>query len=189
MRRRLLILCAAFVLVAAGCGGSKTTTATVDQTRTVVHTVTETAPPPNAAALCSGSDLSVTFKAQPGSAGAGNIVYTLTVTNTSSATCRFDGWPNFVLLAQDGSVLPTKVVPVQGVNAPSADLVPGGSISYDGRFSPDVPGTGDKQSGACEPVATTLRLAAPGGGTVDGPISPPTSVCERGTITLRPATH
>ena len=45
-----------------------------------------------------------------------------------------------------------------------------------------VPGPGDNQSGACLPKALTLELVATGGGYVDAPIQPPTSVCEQGTL-------
>ena len=186
MTSRFVVLAVAVVLVASSCGGSKTTTQTVVKTTTVVRTVT-TAPPAQSAAPCTGSDLSVTFKVQPGSAGAGNIVYTLALANTSSSTCTFAGWPKLVFLAKDSSVLPTDVVPEPGSSAIDRQLVTGGSISYDARFSPDVPGTGDQQTGACQRTATAVRLAPPGGGTVDGPVSPPTSICEQGRITLRPA--
>jgi hypothetical protein len=50
------------------------------------------------------------------------------------------------------------------------------------RFSPDVAGDGDSQSGACQPVAHTLQLTAPGGGVTEIPIKPPTSVCQRGML-------
>ena len=51
------------------------------------------------------------------------------------------------------------------------------------RFSPDVPGTGDTQGGQCEPKAQTLRILI-GGGSLEVPVTPPTPVCERGSLTL-----
>ena len=50
------------------------------------------------------------------------------------------------------------------------------------QFSPDVNGTGDSTSGQCQPTATVLRVTAPGGGTFDAPIQPPTPVCEQGSL-------
>jgi hypothetical protein len=69
---------------------------------------------------------------------------------------------------------------VQGT--PPATLEPGTTATATVRFSPDVPGPGDSQSGSCQPEAHTLALTPTGGGTVDVPIQPPTSVCERGTL-------
>jgi uncharacterized protein DUF4232 len=184
---RLLFLAAALVLVASGCGlggSSKTVTATTTVARTV--TVTTSAPPPQMA-KCTGSDLSTTFAVQPGSAGAGNIVYTLTLTNSSSSTCALAGSPALQLLDKSGTALPTHVSLAPGSEQVGKELRPGASMSYDARFSPDVPGTGDQQTGRCQPIATTLRVALPAGGTVDAQVSPPTSVCEQGSVTLRPA--
>jgi Domain of unknown function (DUF4232) len=186
---RLLFLAAALVLVASGCGlggSSRTVTATTTVARTVTVTVTTSAPPPQMA-KCTGSDLSATFAVQPGSAGAGNIVYTLTLTNSSSSTCALAGSPALQLVDKSGNALPTHASPAPGSEQVGKELPPGASMSYDARFSPDVPGTGDQQTGRCQPVATTLRVAIPAGGTVDAQVSPPTSVCEQGTITLRPA--
>jgi len=51
------------------------------------------------------------------------------------------------------------------------------------RFSPDIPGPGEPQTGrACEPTATKLRVVVSGGGTLLAPISPPTPVCEHGSL-------
>jgi hypothetical protein len=181
---RLALLVAGAVLVASGCGGSKTTTQTVVNTTTVVRTVTTIAPPPQVA-TCTGGDLSATFAVQPGSAGAGQIVYTLTLKNSSSSKCSLAGSPELQLLDKNGAVLPTHAAPEPGSSLLGRALHPGDSMSYDARFSPDVPGTGDQQTGRCQPIATAVRVTPPGGGTVDTQVSPPTSVCEQGAITLR----
>lgn len=186
---RLLFLAAALVVVASGCGlggSTKTVTATMTVVHTLTVTVTTSAPPPPPA-TCTGSDLSATFAVQPGSAGAGNIVYTLTLTNSSSSTCALGRSPALQLLDKDGKPLPSHASPAPGSEQIGKELRPGASMSYDARFSPDVPGTGDQQTGRCQPVATTLRVVLQAGGIVDAQISPPTSVCEQGTISLRPA--
>ena len=176
------------VLALAGCGGTKTLTIT--NTLTQVHTVTVTTTAPTttavkpASAACSGDRLSGTFAVVPGSAGAGHIVYRLTVKNTASSPCYVSGLPQVQLLGTTGNALPTSVSPAQPGTGTAAkiSLQPGDSATADAQFSPDVNGTGDSTSGQCQPTATVLRVTAPGGGTIDAPIQPPTPVCERGSL-------
>jgi len=171
---------AAIALSAAGCGiggSTKTVTQTVTRTVTTTRTVTQ---PSGSVTGCTGSELSGTFAYAPGSQGAGHIAYTLTLTNTSQTSCTIDGLPAAVLLDASGSPLPTHVTGTEG--GPLVNLVPGASAKSTARFSPDVPGSGDSQSGACQPKAYTLQVTPNGGGTVDAPVKPPTSVCERGSL-------
>ncbi len=176
-----LALIGALALAAAGCGGTKTVTVT--ETLTTTRTVTTTAAPASVAA-CTGSDLGATFALVQGSAGAGQIVYRLTMKNTSQAACWVSGLPQAQLLDANGSPLPTHVVSSNRGVGTAARLVlqPGGSATTEARFSPDVAGSGDKQTGACQPRAALLRVTPNGGGTVDAPVQPPTSVCEQGTL-------
>jgi hypothetical protein len=127
----------------AGCGGAKTVTVTQTVTRTFTHTVTTT-PPPAAAPACTGSSLGGTFAGIPGSAGAGQISYRLTVTNTSNAACFVSGMPQLQLLDAQGAALPTSVTAAQPGQASAAKIVlqPSASATSDARFSPDVPGVG-----------------------------------------------
>jgi hypothetical protein len=177
---------AAVALSAAGCGiGGSTKTVTVirTHTRTVTTTVTTTvAATTTSAAIsaCIGVQLSGTFKEAPGGSGAGQIEYVLTLTNTSGTKCTISGLPTAVLLDASGVALPTKVTGT--AISPLVALATGASAHATARFSPDVPGKGDSQSGTCQPKAYTLRVTPNGGGTVDAPIKPPTSVCERGTL-------
>ena len=184
---------AALVLVAAaaGCGGTKTVTVT--QTRTTVRTVTvattvatTTAGAPAGAVPCAGTDLSGRFALVPGSAGAGNSVYSLRLTNISSSPCFVSGLPAATLIGGDGSPLPTSVTAAQPGQPAGAkiELQVGGSAKADARFSPDVPGPGEQQPGQCEAKAVVLRVGAPGGGTVAAPVSPPTPVCEHGALSF-----
>ncbi len=175
-------LAAAAALVAAACGG--TTTLTV--TQTVTRTVTRTQTTPEAAA-CTGGELSGTFDVQAGSAGAGQITYTLRLENSSAATCIVSGFPELQLLDAHGAALPTHAAPEPGAAPPHVRLLPGTSTSYDARFSPDVPGVGEQQSGPCEATASALRVTPTGGSNLDAPISPPTPVCEQGAIRLKPS--
>ena len=169
--KRLALL--AVVLLAAGCGSTKTVTVT----NTVTTTVTTTQA---GLAACNGSDLSGTFDVQPGSAGAGQITYVLKLTNTSASACALKIISEQLLDAK-GADMPTHgdvpVLPVRlGAQA---------TLSFDARFSPDVNGVGDNTNGQCEPTSSTLRLAV-GVDTVDVPIKPPTPVCEQGSLTLTP---
>ena len=181
MRRVLPAFALALVLVLAACGGTKTVTVT--QTVTTTRTVTTT-PSAASAAACTGSDLSASFDVVQGSAGAGQIAYRLTLTNASQAPCWISGLPQAQLLDAAGKTLPTHVISSQRGVGTAARIVlqPGGSATADARFSPDVAGTGDQQSGQCQPQAATLRVTPNGGGSVDAAIDPPTSVCEQGQL-------
>ena len=131
--------------------------------------------------------LAGTFKAIPGSPGAGNIVYRLRVTNTSSKACFVTGIPGLTLLDARGRKLPTHATfggPKGSLAAVVAPLAPGGAATLTARFSPDVPGPGEPVSKACERTAYKLRVAPSGGGTTVVPISPPTPVCEHGSMSL-----
>lgn len=184
------LVAVALVLVVAACGGTKTVTVTITQTSTVVKTVTTggTTTSTTAANACSASELSGSFDAVPGSAGAGQITYRLRVENTGSSPCSVQGIPDVLLIGTSGDALPTSpsAEPGQGPGA-RVVLQPGDSAGADARFSPDVNGTGDSQQGRCQPTATVLRVTI-GGGTLDAPVQPPTSVCERGSLHFRPFT-
>ena len=189
-RMRALLPAAAVVAVLAGCGGGGTTTVTV--TKTVTHSRTVTVSVATATATtassapCLASALAGAFAAVPGSAGAGQIVYRLRLTNQGDAACFLTGLPVVQLLDQNGGKLPTNVTPDQPgtTTAVRVDLAPGDAATADARFSPDVPGSTETNTGACEPKAYTLRVTV-GSGTIDAPITPATPVCERGTLQFR----
>lgn len=125
------------------------------------------------------------FKVVPDSEGAGNIVYRLRLRNTSSQTCFTTGIPGLQLLGKDGTKLPTKAIFVgkQGtLTAIVVPLKPGATATLTARFSPDVPGPGEPQLHACEKTAYKLRVSPAGGGTATVPVSPPTPVCEHGSL-------
>jgi uncharacterized protein DUF4232 len=182
MRGRLLLLVPA-VLAVVGCGGTKTVT----QTTTVVHTttvqVTTTTSAATGATACTGDAMTGLFTAIPGSAGAGNIGYRLHVTNASPVACFVSGLPNAQLISTTGHDLPTNVVPAQPGQATAARIVlqPGAAATADARFSPDVPGGSEPTDAPCEPKAGTLRVAF-AGAPLDATVTPPTPVCERGTL-------
>ena len=140
-----------------------------------------------AVTLCSGTQLKATFNVVRGSAGAGNIVYRLSVTNTSTTECGLTGTPAVRLYSKTGKALPTHVKPVfrPGLLAILVRLAPGMSAHATARFSPDVPGVGEPTSGRqCEPTAVTVRLTGPTGGVAKALVKPATPVCEHGTLQM-----
>ncbi|HXY80548.1 MAG TPA: DUF4232 domain-containing protein [Gaiellaceae bacterium] len=170
----------------AGCGGTKTLTVTQTVTRTVTKTVTTKPAPAAAVAACSGADLSGSFTEVPGSPGAGQISYALTLTNASPNTCFVSGIPQLQLLDAQGGALPTSVSAEQPGQGAAAKIVlqPAEAAQSQARFSPDVPGPGDSQQpGPCEPTAHELKVTI-GGGEVTVPIDPPTPVCEHGSLRM-----
>jgi len=135
---------------------------------------------------CHGAQLNGRFAVVPGSAGAGNIVYKLTLKNTSGTACTVTGLPQGRLLGRKHNPLPTHVVAANrgALTAVLVTLLPGESTFATARFSPDVNGTGDSPSGRCRPVSYWFRVAGQGGGTTLVAVKPPTSVCERGTLSF-----
>jgi hypothetical protein len=190
--KRALVIGISIAALAAGCGSTKTVTVTRVTTTvtTVTTTKTTTAGQSAEAPPCSSADLKGSFAVEDGSAGAGTITYNLVLTNTSSAACTVSGTPDGMLLDSNGAALPTHILAVQAGQGSAKPVVlqAGDAAKAGARFSPDVAGTGDTQTGRCQPVAHVLRVTAQGGGTVDAPISPPTSVCERGTLSFTPFT-
>jgi Protein of unknown function (DUF4232) len=176
------VVLAAVGLTAAGCLGAGTKTVTLTRTHTVTSTKTVTTTGSvTSARPCAGTDLAATFSLIAGSAGAGQIAYTLSVKNTSKSPCSVHGIPQGMLLGATGAALPTHIRSAGGVGRRLV-LPPGASATAQARFSPDVAGDGDSQSGACQPPAHTFQLSAAGGGVTEAAIKPPTSVCQRGTL-------
>jgi hypothetical protein len=177
------LVVAGLALTVAGCGlgggGTKTVTANKTTTVTTTETITTTGSV-TSGKPCEGTDLAAVFTLVPGSAGAGQIAYTLTVKNTSQGSCSLHGVPQGTLLGATGTPLPTHIKSAGGAGR-RVVLPPGASATAQARFSPDVAGTGDSQSGTCQPEAHALQVSAAGGVT-EAAIKPPTSVCEQGTL-------
>ncbi|HJU37338.1 MAG TPA: DUF4232 domain-containing protein [Gaiellaceae bacterium] len=176
----------AVALTAAGCLGSGTKTVTVTHNRTVTSTKTVTTTGSvSGTKPCTGAQVAGTFTLVPNSAGAGQIAYALTLKNASSSPCLVRGVPQATLLDASGTPLPTHIRAAEGGKRPIL-LPPGASALAQARFSPDVAGDGDSQTGACQPTAHTLQVTAAGGGVAEAPIKPPTSVCQQGTLNFEP---
>jgi hypothetical protein len=182
MRKGLLIAAVALLSVAGCGGGTKTVTETVVHTTTVRVTTQEA---PASATACTGDAMSGSFSVIPGSPGAGQISYRLRVKNDSPVACFVSGLPIVQLVDQAGHDLPTNAQPARPGQGTAARIIlqPGASASADARFSPDVPGGSEQTDGPCEPKAYTLRVSL-AGAPLDVPITPPTPVCERGTLSF-----
>lgn len=180
-RARTGLVLAALGLTAAGCGLGSTKTVTVVETQTTTTTRTVTTSG-SGAKPCSGGQLAGNFSLVPGSAGAGQIVYALTLKNTSSSPCALRGIPHATLLGATGAALPTHVTAGGDGGTRRVVLQPGASAVAQARFSATVAGQGDSQSGTCQPEAHTLQVTPVAGGVTDAAIKPPTSVCEQGTL-------
>jgi hypothetical protein len=135
---------------------------------------------------CKGKNLTGKFIVVPNSQGAGNVLYTLQLRNASKSTCFVSGIPGLHLIGKTGKPLPTHAVPLHpgALTAVKVTLKPGAYAAATARFSPDVPGTGEGHPGNCEPVAYKIRISPSGGGSLVGPVGPPTPVCEHGGMTL-----
>lgn len=180
-RARTGLVLAALGLTAAGCGLGSTKTVTVVETQTTTTTRTVTTSG-SGAKPCSGGQLAGNFSLVPGSAGAGQIVYALTLKNTSSSPCALRGIPHATLLGATGAALPTHVTAGGDGGTRRVVLQPGASAVAQARFSATVAGQGDSQSGTCQPEAHTLQVTPVAGGVTNAAIKPPTSVCEQGTL-------
>lgn len=144
------------------------------------------APARPAAASCTGKQLAGAFAVVPGSAGAGNIVYKLTLKNTSALRCTVTGLPSGQLLGRYHNPLATHIRAANpgALTAVLVTLRPGQTTFATARFSPDVPGPGEGRIGRCEPVAHWFRVRGQGGGVTIVPVKPPTPVCEHGTLSF-----
>jgi hypothetical protein len=123
------------------------------------------------------------FSIAPNSAGAGSVVANVTLHNVSQQDCWVGGYPGMLLLGSSRQALPTNVARENTVTPRRVTLMPGGYASASARFSPDVPGTGDSQNGACQPTSHYVEITPPDNTThLVVSADPATSVCERGTL-------
>ena len=143
-----------------------------------------TTTPPGVTA-CVSADLSATFAVIPGSAGAGNVVARIVLTNKSAAPCSTGGYVGLQLLGAGGTQLPTHVERASG-SLSVMTVAPGTSVSATARYSPDVAGTGDNQSGMCQPVASSSEVTPPNDTAFVIAQGPGTSVCQQGTMSVSP---
>ena len=141
---------------------------------------------------CTGAQLAGAFKVVPGSAGAGNIVYELTLKNTSTKTCTVTGLPQGQLLGKHDGALPTHI---RAAFRPAHRDARHGSRRA-GRPTrrrgsrPTCPGSASRRSARASRRRTRSGSSRAGGGTTNGEAQlPPTPVCEHGTLSFSRLRH
>lgn len=118
---------------------------------------------------------------------AGNRYAAVSVTNTSSHSCRTQGYPGLQLVDGAGHPVPTTVVREPAATARPLTLTPGASAWARLHWSA-VAGPGDATSGSCQPVAASAEVTPPdqtAHATVSWGLG---AVCRRGRIDELPLT-
>lgn len=110
------------------------------------------------AARCAPSMLSGRLVA--GSPGAGQRYATLIVTNSSHANCTLYGYSGLQLTDSDGKPLPTQLVRAANPAPRLVVLATGKSASADLHWGV-VPGSGEPDTGPCEPTPTSIAVIPP----------------------------
>jgi hypothetical protein len=119
----------------------------------------------------------------------GHFEFTLRLTNRSARTCTVAARPSLQLIGRGGQPLPTQVALwPPGGPAPPLALRPGTAAQSAALVAVDIPGPGDshRRGGPCQPAAVKLRIGTAGKTSTLVPVQPPTSVCQRGSILLKP---
>lgn len=159
--------------------GAASTTPSPDSTSAPTHA-------PGGA--CTTSEMpSGIWKVIPDSQGAGHVAADLAFQNTSGHTCTIAGFPGVSLLASNDHPLPTNVLKNTSLAVTTIKVAPGAWVHAEMRYSPNVPGPGEPQSGQCEPTAVHALGLLPGDSawthvTLDNP----TTVCEKGELQTKP---
>jgi hypothetical protein len=144
----------------------------------VTQTVTVASPASGNA--CTADDLTGTFEVLAGSAGAGNIVYTLKVTNASQQPCTVSGVPALTALDEHGNEIPSHVAQTNSGTGALVTLQPGDSARSQVRFSPDVD--------PCEPGTMHTLHVGIGASALNVAVDPPTRLCGGGSLQPTPFT-
>ncbi|NLU73508.1 DUF4232 domain-containing protein [Streptomyces sp. HNM0575] len=131
---------------------------------------------------CTTDALSVSLK--PGQPAAGNRYAGLVLTNSSSHTCRTQGWPGLQLTGENGEKIPTKVVREHSTPSPQLTLSPGGQASARLHWTV-VPGQGDPDDGRC-PAPESVRVIPPDQRASKSAPWNMNEVCGAGKLDVRP---
>ncbi len=153
------------------------------------HLAATTLPPgPAQPSACRQADMTVaTWKGVPGSSGAGHVEADIAFQNTSSHDCTVTGFPRVTLYDAAQHILPTTVTNSEPALASPLTVAPGAWIHSELRYSPDIPGPGESQTGPCEPLASYALVRLPGDTAfAHVPLDVPTTVCEQGALVARP---
>lgn len=154
-----------------------------------------TAPPASTAAPTHASNGACTTAEMPSgiwhvipdSQGAGHVAADIAFQNTSGHSCTVTGFPGVSLLASNDHPLPTNVLKDNSAAITTVKVAPGAWVHSEMRYSPNVPGPGEPESGQCEPTTVHALALLPGDSkwthvTLDNP----TTVCEKGEVQAKP---
>lgn len=134
-------------------------------------------------ARCTVPQLAGSLRA--GSPGAGQRFATLRLRNRSSRACSLFGYPGGQLLARGGAEIPTEIVRDRSRTPRTVVLRPGASARTLLQWGA-VAGTGDRQSGRCQPNPARFEVTPPNATNHLVLRWSFGSVCERGRILVRP---
>ncbi len=128
-----------------------------------------------------------TWRGVAGSEGAGHVAADISLQNTSGHSCTISGFPGVSLLASNDHPLPTNVIKDDSVSVTTITVAPGAWVHSEIRYSADIPGPGEPESGQCEPTTVHALAQLPGDSawthiTLDNP----TPVCEKGEVQAKP---
>ena len=183
------LLAVATAILAAGCGSSPATQASASTTGhvgTASPTASSDSSTPTATqqSRCHSNMLTATMTYYPGGAAAGRRAGWLTLTNSSSTSCRVYGYPGLQLVTSTGTTIPTTVTRSTTLNGPPVlvPLAPGASayvlMTWEGVPAPDEP-----QHGDCEPRPATIKVIPPDETTQISATWPTDPVCYHGHLT------
>jgi hypothetical protein len=128
-----------------------------------------------------------TWRVIPDSQGAGHVAADLAFQNTSGHTCTVAGFPGVSLLASNDHPLPTNVLKDNSGAVTTIKVAPGAWVHSEMRYSPNVPGPGEPDSGQCEPTAVhVLALLPADSAWTHVTLDNPTTVCEKGELQAKP---
>lgn len=157
---------------------SKPPTSTTRPTGTTGPTSTA-GPTAVSGSRCHTSDLWAVFQSL--GAAAGNLYGKIVLTNHSDGTCTVYGYGGIGLYAGNGSAVPTHQIRDRATAPVTVTLRPG-DHAYSRLHWSDVTGTGDSQTGQCEPTAATLKVIPPDETRPLDAHWPGSPACERGRI-------
>jgi hypothetical protein len=128
-----------------------------------------------------------TWRVVPASEGAGHVAADIAFKNISGQTCTVAGFPGVSLLASNDHPLPTNVLRDASAAVTTIKVAPGAWVHVEMRYSPNVPGPGEPDTGQCEPM-TVHALAQLPGDSAWAPVTldSPTTVCEKGELQVKP---
>jgi hypothetical protein len=117
-----------------------------------------TATPAASVPACRTADFAAGLRI--GSPGAGQRYATLVLRNRSKRTCHTFGYVGLQLVSSSGRALPTSTHRVRPPAPRTITLAPGAHAFAKLHWGA-VNGSGDSQSGACQPTARTLQVTPP----------------------------